>query len=255
MRFAFFDKPKGWKKVLFWGVVCCLFLFVVSVAIVLFNTDKIKQTFIREINKHLLTEVSVKEIDVGILSSFPLVSVSFSDIVMPDAYPDSTLCCDTLAVLQQVKLKFNLIDILKGRYNVTKVEVSHGKIKLKVLSSGESNYHFWKSDTTSTSSDFAFSIKDFRLKDIDLEYVNEISKLLIGANLSDARASGDFSSQKQNIVLSSQLQLRRFAFDKVQTTSDIPIKLKVVAANDFAQKTASIKESKILVGKMEFGLD
>ena len=255
MRFAFFDKPKGWKKVLFWGVVCCLFLFVVSVAIVLFNTDKIKQTFIREINKHLLTEVSVKEIDVGILSSFPLVSVSFSDIVMPDAYPDSTLCCDTLAVLQQVKLKFNLIDILKGRYNVTKVEVLHGKIKLKVLSSGEINYHFWKSDTTSMSSDFAFSIKDFRLKDIDLEYVNEISKLLIGANLSDARASGDFSSQKQNIVLSSQLQLRRFAFDKVQTTSDIPIKLKVVAANDFAQKTASIKESKILVGKMEFGLD
>ena len=179
MKIGFFDSKKKLHIILFWTAVSCLALFLICITFVRLNSDKIKQTFIKELNKHLLTEVKVNEIDIGVVSSFPLVSVSFYDIFIADAFEDSIQNQDTLASLKELNLKFKLSDILTGKYNIRKIEAIEGKAKLKVLKSGDCNYRFWKSDTTSTDSDFAFSIKDITIEDLSLEYQNEISKLFV----------------------------------------------------------------------------
>ena len=116
MKIGFFDSKKKLHIILFWTAVSCLALFLICITFVWLNSDKIKQTFIKELNKHLLTEVKVNEIDIGVVSSFPLVSVSFYDIFIADAFEDSIQNQDTLASLKELNLKFKLSDILIGKY-------------------------------------------------------------------------------------------------------------------------------------------
>jgi uncharacterized protein involved in outer membrane biogenesis len=166
MKFDSFVNKKKFTKILFWLGISLFAVIGLCSAIVYFNSDKIKQTFIKELNKHLLTEVKVKDIDIGWMSSFPLVSVSFSQISIADAYKDTTLNQGTMASLSNLSLKFNLIDVLSGSYNIRKIEAEKGQIKLRILNTGDCNYEFWKSDTSSSDSEFSFSIKKVQIKDI-----------------------------------------------------------------------------------------
>lgn len=252
MKIGFFDSKKKLHIILFWTAVSCLALFLICIAFVWLNSDKIKQTFIKELNKHLLTEVKVNEIDIGVVSSFPLVSVSFYDIFIADAFEDSTQNQDTLASLKELNLKFKLSDILTGKYNIRKIEAIEGKAKLKVLKSGDCNYRFWKSDTTTTDSDFAFSIKNITFEDLSLEYQNEISKLFVSGELSKAKASGNFSSQKQDVDIVSDINIRSFAYDKLQMQSNIPLHIDIEAQNDIEKAIATTNESIIEIGDMKF---
>ncbi len=252
MKIHFFDSKKKIHRILFWTVGSCIAFLLICIAVVRINSDKIKQTFIKELNKHLLTEVKVNEIDIGFLSSFPLVSVSFYDIFIPDSFNDSTLNKDTLASIAELNLKFNLSDILSGKYNIRKIEVEEGKVRLKVDKTGDCNYLFWKSDTTSSDSDFAFSIKNIVFENLSLEYQNEISKLFVGLDLSKAKAAGNFSSQKQDIDIVSDINLRSFAYDKLQMRSNIPLHIDIEAQNDTEKAIATTNESVIEIGEMKF---
>lgn len=254
MKFDSFVNKKKFTKILFWLGISLFAVIGLCSAIVYFNSDKIKQTFIKELNKHLLTEVKVKDIDIGWMSSFPLVSVSFSQISIADAYKDTTLNQGTMASLSNLSLKFNLIDVLSGSYNIRKIEAEKGQIKLRILNTGDCNYEFWKSDTSSSDSEFSFSIKKIQIKDIALEYHNDISKMFVSTKVFKATASGEFSSQYQSIDIVSDLNVKSFAYDNLQMQSNIPIHIDIEAENNTLQGLLSTTESIIQVGDMKFAM-
>ncbi len=255
MRFDFKVRNKRTKRILLWILCSVAAILTIGFAIVYFNRDEIKQTFINELNKHLLTEVGVKEIEIGLWSSFPLVSVSFNNISIAEAYADTSLHRDTLAALERLSLEFNLIDILKENYHIKKIEVQNGKAKLKILPSGDCNYLFWKTDTAESSSNFAFSIKSVSLKNIQVDYHNEPSRLFFSTNVLSAKAKGNFSADIQQLNLSSDMLVRRFAYDNLQMQSNIPLSADIDVENNRLISSATINPSSIKVGQMRFNTE
>ncbi len=245
-------RSKGFRRIVLWVLGSVIAVLVLASALVYFNQDKIKQIFIQELNKSLVTEVGVKDIQIGFWSSFPSVSVSFNNVSIAEAYADTTLKRDTLASLETLGLEFNLMDILFGRYQIRKIEAENGFVRLRILPSGDCNYLFWKTDTTKTSPNFAFSINSITLEDIALEYHNDISRLFFASEVDYAKAKGDFSAQKQQLSLSTDLMLRRFAYDKLQMKSNIPLSADIEVSNDRMAQLASINPSSIEVGEMSF---
>ena len=142
MRIPHFKLTKRARRILLLIILLLVLCFLSAFVFVWANQEKIKQVAIKEINKSLLTEVMVKEIDVEFLSSFPMGSVVFSDVVINDVL--DSLKQDKFVAVKELGVKFNLFDILSGRYVAKKIFIDQGQINLRVNSQGESNYIFWK---------------------------------------------------------------------------------------------------------------
>ena len=142
MRIPHFILSKRVKRILLLIILLLVLCFLSTLIFIWSNEAKIKQIVVKEINKSLFSEVMVIEIEVQFLSSFPMVSVVFSDVVINDVL--DSLKKDKFVAVEQLGVKFNLIDILSGRYVAKKIFIDQGQINLRVNSQGESNYIFWK---------------------------------------------------------------------------------------------------------------
>ncbi len=245
-------KAKRISRILLWIAAGVFALLAIASTVVYFNRDKIRDIFVNEVNKSLNAKVGVEKIDVGFLSSFPLVSVRFFGVAISEAYPDTTLNTDTLLKVENIDLEFGFLDLLKGNYTVRKVEVENGELNMRILPSGKCNYVFWKKDVEKKSDKFSFNIKDIRLKNILWVYRNDISKLCFGANIVSAKAKGALSLERGNLSLSSEVLLQHLAFDKVQMRTNVPLSFAVDLSNEQNAKRLTVNSGKLRVGRMRF---
>ncbi len=253
MRIPHFKLTKRARRILLLIILLLVLCFLSAFVFVWANQEKIKQVAIKEINKSLLTEVMVKEIDVEFLSSFPMVSVVFSDVAINDVL--DSLKKDRFVAVKELGVKFNLLDILSGRYIAKKVSVEKGQINLRINSQGESNYVFWKqSKEKSTESDFAFALNSVEFKDIEFSFRNDISRLFLKAKADEVSAKGDFSARFQDLDLATDLTIEAFAFDELKISNPQPLTCEIKAYNNTDKGMLSIKKAELYLGKMLFDL-
>lgn len=253
MRIPHFQLTKRVKRILLLIILLLVLCFLSAFVFVWANQEKIKQVAIKEINKSLLTEVMVKEIDVEFFSSFPMVSVVFSDVVINDVL--DSLKQDKFVAVKELGVRFNLFDILSGHYIAKKIFVENGQVNLRINSQGESNYVFWKqSEEKSTDSDFAFALNSVEFKDIEFSFRNDISRLFLKARADEVSAKGDFSSKFQDLDLKADLILEAFAFDELKISNPQSLTCEIKAYNNTDKGMLSIKKAELYLGKMLFDL-
>lgn len=253
MRIPHFQLTKRAKRILLLIILLLVLCFLSAFVFVWANQEKIKQVAIKEINKSLITEVMVKEIDVEFLSSFPMVSVVFSDVVINDVL--DSLKQDKFVAVKELGVRFNLFDILSGHYIAKKIFVENGQVNLRINSQGESNYVFWKqSEKKSTDSDFAFALNSVEFKDIEFSFRNDISRLFLKARADEVSAKGDFSAKFQDLDLKADLILEAFVFDELKINNSQPLICDIEAYNNTDKGSLSIKKAEIYLNEMLFDL-
>ena len=253
MRIPHFQLTKRVKRILLLIILLLVLCFLSAFIFVWANQEKIKQVAIKEINKSLLTEVMVKEIDVEFFSSFPMVSVVFSDVVINDVL--DSLKQDKFVAVKELGVRFNLFDILSGHYIAKKIFVENGQVNLRINSQGESNYVFWKqSEEKSTDSDFAFALNSVEFKDIEFSFRNDISRLFFKARADEVSAKGDFSSKFQDLDLKADLILEAFAFDELKISNPQSLICDIEAYNNTEKALLSIKKAEVYLNEMLFDL-
>ena len=135
----------------FFGIVLGICLLITGA--LYFFKDEICGYVVGEVNKHLKAKVSVSEVDLTFWATFPNVSVDFNDVFIQDSYSNSTKR-DTLLYSEQIRLKFNPIDIWNEDYKVKSIEVKPGSLQLKVRKNGETNYDILQESKDSSNSKF-----------------------------------------------------------------------------------------------------
>ena len=253
MRIPHFQLTKRVKRILLLIILLLVLCFLSAFVFVWANQEKIKQVAIKEINKSLITEVMVKEIDVEFLSSFPMVSVVFSDVVINDVL--DSLKQDKFVAVKELGVRFNLFDILSGHYIAKKIFVENGQVNLRINSQGESNYVFWKqSEKKSTDSDFAFALNSVEFKDIEFSFRNDISRLFLKARADEVSAKGDFSAKFQDLDLKADLILEAFVFDELKISNPQPLICDIEAYDNTEKALLSIKKAEVYLNEMLFDL-
>lgn len=207
-----------------------------------------------ELNKHLLAEVKVRGIEVGVLSSFPMVKVEFSDVVINDVL--DSLGKDRFVGVKNLGISFNVWDIIDGEYNVRKILIENGEINLRINSEGECNYIFWQeSKDKSQAKGFEFALNSVEFRDINFSFRNDISRMFVKAKLDNAKAKGNFSDKLQNLNLTSDLSLDIFVFDKLRLAYPQRVLLDVEADNNTIKNYLNIKRANLNLSDMQFDLN
>jgi hypothetical protein len=189
-------------------------IFVSGLIISVFYQEEVRELMIGEINKHVNTEIRVKEMKFSVLRKFPRASVEFRDVVImvPEDYKRTGtggFDSDTLFFAQNLFLQFNLRDIFNKRYRVTGLNARNGVLYLATNSEGQVNYRFWKTPDSSPD-DFEFDLQNVRLSGYRFQFGNHLKGMFLDSDMRRIEMKGNFSRSVNHI--SGMLQGTRLEF-------------------------------------------
>lgn len=200
------NKSKKWKY--FKKIVLIFFIFFILLVVssfIIFNfyKDSVKSLIVNQINKQLSTEIQVKNIELSFFQRFPNVSLTFSDVIAKDAIHSANK--GNLLKAENVYLQFSILDLLTKKYKIKKIETKNGLLNLNIYNDGSDNYHFWKSDTTTSSESFAFDLQKVILNNMAIQYINYSSKQHYSGIAKKVELKGQFKSSNYDLSVTGNI--------------------------------------------------
>lgn len=247
-----------WKKWLvksvkwFFGILLTLIL-VISFLLYIFKDDIIDYA-ISEINKTLKTEVQVDEIDVTFWATFPNLSLDFNHVFIQDAFPYATKK-DTLLYTEQIRLKFNPMDIWNEKYNVKKVDIKPGTLKLKVDKKGKVNYDIFKESTSEEKTNFNLTLESIHATGIRFSYSNRVNENSYKTAVQDIYLVGNFTQDEFDIATKADFYIQRIQNGLVPFIINQQASTEVSIHIDQISETFSIDRGKLLLSGIPFDFD
>jgi hypothetical protein len=187
-------------------------IFVLAATISLFYSKEIKQLIIGELNKHLATEIKVKEFDFSVIRHFPFASIDMDDVLIYDVTDSPKK--DTLIYANRLALLFNITGIFNKDVTVRKIILDKGNLNIRIDTSGKGNYKFWKTSGDTTSSG-VIDLQKIILKDVAVTYFDKKNQQDYNAFAKDAQLSGRFSSDEFTLTTSASLFVNRLLVKNV----------------------------------------
>lgn len=187
---------KWTKRILKWffGTIVTLVLLI-SLVLYIFK-DEIIGFAIKEINQHLKAKVEVNEVDITFWATFPNLSIDFDGVYIQDALPKSKHT-DTLFYSDQIRLKFDPMDIWNEKYNVKAIAIAPGTVQLKVDKNGAVNYDIFRpSKKTSSEKAFDLTLEKVELEGIRFRYINQLNDQTYATTFSTAALNGKFTDDR-----------------------------------------------------------
>jgi hypothetical protein len=247
-----------WKKWLvrslkwFFGILLTLVLLITFLLYV-FKDDIINYA-ISEINKTLKTEVHVDEIDVTFWGTFPNLSLDFNQVFIQDAFPYATKK-DTLLYTEQIRLKFNPMDIWNEKYNVKKIDIRPGTLKLKVDKKGAVNYDIFKESDSKEKTNFNLKLEAIHATGIRFSYSNQVNENSYKTKVQDIHLVGNFTQDKFDIATEASFYIQRIQNGLVPFIINQQASTEVAIHIDQVSETFAIDNGKLLLSGIPFDFD
>lgn len=221
-------------KIFLYTLLGVILLFTVSYLIIL-KGKNLRSYLLGELNKKLLTEVSLSAIHFSPLSKFPDLSFSFSDVLIK-SIEDQSVTNDTLLYAESILLSFKFWDFFRQQYILKKLNIENGFFYPRIYENGQDNFHIWKSDSANRDSKFILDFKLIRIRDSKIHLMNESNKTHFGAFIHDTRLKGGILSDAEKTALSSLLDIHEIQIKDKSYLNNTGLKIEIGVSreeNDF----------------------
>lgn len=170
----------------------------------LFFKDHICQLVLNELNNELIEPIQVSDVDLVFWGSFPNLSVDLKGVYIKDKFSTKNHT-DTLLSADNIRMRFNPIDLWNEQYNIKYLEVSNGVTKLKTNSKGESNYDIFKPTNSKDPSTSNIKLQHIFIQKLRLVYYNLATDQHYKTTFKNSSFSGNFSSEKYTLKADCEL--------------------------------------------------
>jgi len=113
---------KTLRVILIWTGSIAAFIFLVLFGVQKYLGPEVKKLFISEINKSLVTEVQIDEVELSLLKDFPFASLRFKGVRMKEAVKPAS--AKNMLTAGTISLRFNIWDLLHKKYRVKNIMVA-----------------------------------------------------------------------------------------------------------------------------------
>jgi len=188
--------------------IILILIIVLSVIIILtpiIFKGKIIEKTKEEINNNVNAKVDFGDIGLSILSTFPDLKFSLSNLVI---IGNGDFEKDTLANISELSLKLDIMSVIKGdKIKIEKIILDKPYINAIVLKNGKANWDIMKpsEDTTgkkdSSESNFKMALKQFKINDGIIKYRDDTLHFAMKMVNVNNSLKGDFTAD--NFILST----------------------------------------------------
>lgn len=218
---------KGVKKGLIIGGGIFVLLLAIMISIPFLFKDKIKDAVIDAANKSLNAELHVNDFGVSIFSNFPNITLSLEDMSLSGV---GDFAGDTLVKAKSANVTLNIMQVLKGNYEVSRFNMNGAVIYAKVLNDGRVNWDIVKVDSTEVtpttnsdtgSSSFNLKLEKISLSNCQVTYEDQQSNMKVILKDWNGEVSGDFSADNTTLKTKSTIGEVSFIMDGIPYLSKI----------------------------------
>jgi len=243
MRYKTLKAVAIWTICIVTGIVISLFLAQRYLG------PEVKKLFIAEINKSLISEVQIDDVQLSLIKDFPYASVRFSGVRIKEAL--KTPSKNYLLIAGSISLRFNILALLKKNYSIKNIRLADVQIAPHVLPDGTDNFHFWKKSTSSDSKNLNFVLQRIIVHNLHLKYSNDASLTYINTTVPGFVAKGNFSSNNYALDLAGTIMLHEYKSQGVSYLSEKELNLWLSLHADNAKGLYSITKGAIETGKLK----
>lgn len=261
------EKPKKKKKsllrrILKWTGITFLVLILALILIPIFFKDQIKELVLKEVSKNLKAEVTLKDFDLTIFSTFPNLAVQLDGVAVTGK--EGQYKGVKLAEIGNIEAHVGLWDVIGGdQIKVDEVHISDATFDIRVDTAGVANYDITKSEAEKTPEEksepsaFDLQLKEYSLKNINLKYDDQAGDLFAEIKNLNHDGKGDLTAEVFDFETSTTMDELTFAMDGMNYMNKVKTK---AVANLLMEMKAdeskfTLKENEFTLNNFSFGLD
>lgn len=236
-----------------WTVGSILGLFVLVTgglaAYFYFHRDGIRQVVLNELNQVLVTPVSVEKAEVGLLKTFPSVSVEFRRVQGMGRSVDDP---EPLFQAERIFLHFNLVSMLKGQFEVEELEVAGGEFNLKRYADLSNNYIIWRYNPKAKT--IRFKLRKIVSKNTLVRYQDLSNGLDVQFLCRNIQASGLFNGHRQEFNVKGSYHLQKLGAGGEVWLRDRFGRLNMALTHDAARQVFTLTKSDFTLEELHFSV-
>lgn len=244
----------NWRRALNifkWVAAIVVAIMLVMSALLLIFKDDIKSYALDEANNYLNKRVHIGYIDVGIWKSFPKMTLSFEDVLVYSRY-DTIQTLDTAVYARQIDMRFNVLDFVRGEYNVRRIDAENALINLVVLEDGKVNYDFLKEKEEETSTPFEFNLEKINFSNTEISYLNEGTKQYYQGFFKALELKGQFTEKQFQLDALAEFDIKEIRNQSLVLIENKAATCEIAVQMDQINDVFEIINAKLAINKLPF---
>jgi len=166
-------------------------ILFVSLLILLFSVSLIMQNkvagmVLNTLNNSFATKIETGSYRLSLIKKFPKASIELKNVIVYSSHDFDRsgfkgINTDTLLTAKSASLDFKTIDMIRGAYTFTTINVKSGNLSLFTDTAGRYNYDFTKSGSATGGEDnVRLNLNRINLNDVRFVYNDLRAYLIIG---------------------------------------------------------------------------
>lgn len=238
------NRPK-WTIAL--GVFLILIAFVIFSGVYLKThyKDIVKNVIKNEIGKRVETDVYTN-VDFTVFKTFPYATVIFKNATINDPLRKDSILLEA----ETIYFKFNVLDVIRGNYNLKKIDIQNADLNLFVNEKGEKNYSIFKETPDTVETAFSLELKKVGFKNVALSYYDQGSENELNIFCKEANAKGKFNREKYELAIFGDFNLDNYSLGNTQWLRKEPLRADLVLMVNSEKEKFSVTRGEIEINAL-----
>ena len=249
------------KKIL--KVVAAIIVVVVLALVTLpyLFKDKIEALIKEEGNKMLNAEFDFGNLDISLISNFPLASLTLEDFYLKGVGQFEN---DTLVDADEVTAAVNVMSLFGDEgFDIKKVLLDGVSVKAIVLPDSSVNWDIMKVTdeaeeeipTDTTTAPFRIKLQEFTVSNFNLIYDDRLAGMYANIANMNVDCSGDFGNSRTLVEITTNIEALTFNMDGVPFLNKAHIAADINVDADLENSKFTIKENTLQLNAIKAGID
>ena len=222
----------------------------------------IKQAADKFIAENINADVKFPQdgLSLGMFSHFPNFTLALEDLSVVGR---EEFKGDTLVSLKKFEVTVNIFALISsGRIEVNKIMLDKPKLNVMVLPNGKANYDIYKAkpdttkkEDTTKAEPVKFRLKELSLRNADIIYSDQKSKMFASVKNLNITGSGDLAENVFDLSTKLTADKATVAMNGTEYLSNKSLDLNFVVNMDMNNNKYTFKDNSIKVNDFNFGFD
>ena len=238
---------KRFKKVFLFFIILLVLLIGAAVAFPFFYADQIKERIILEVNKELNAEVSLKDVKLSLLKSFPDLNIEVVDLTI---LGKETFAQDTLFQSSKIKTSVDLKTWWNSNvYQLNRLDLDKPILHLIVRDS------FYNWDITKPSSDtsgisISSSFDEITINDGAFIYSDSLGKTQVYIDKIHSSSKGSYADDVFDLDHRIEANSVLVSYDNIPYLNKVDIQGQATTHVDLLEEKYSFKDNSFTLNKL-----
>jgi hypothetical protein len=250
------SKAMKWVKRIVLGIGIFLLLFVVAaLTLPIIFKKQILEAVKNAANEQLTAKIDFKEVSLSLLWTFPNFNFGMKELTVTGSGDFDGL---KLADIKDLNLRFNIWDIIGGKYEVNSVILDQPKLYVKVLNNGKANYDIMKIDSSAqkpeankTTTNFSAKLSYYALKNADIIYDDAPNRTFVKIVNMTHSGSGDLTASTYDFFTKTVMDELNLSYGGISYLNRTKTDIRLNVAVDLNKMSFKLMDNSIKLNALE----